>query len=284
MILLYVGRMNFDIYTLGKEYVDVKEAQVEHYSLLCDRYDEPENFLSCKLAKMIKKSSSRSLRPIRLWLNQSNEEYDFQDVRSNCSLTVFTPLDNCYPDCTYLSREVRNAFSSYLQSCPLSKQVCWPLFHHLVGFEHVENFSSLIKVYTKFDVHFLFEYVRYYYYTLYYYAYQFGDYCTRDVISALENKQLTFKELLSILKFALYTEPSLSPAIILKEFDKAVSIAEAQDEVQAVLSAITEEASSTHWLIPIIITSSDKKWIHKSTELNSKTLKHYFPVYWKYDL
>ena len=261
----FFGGMNFDIYQLNKDYSDVKTAQINHYTTLCDR-DSFSNALPCKLMNLAKRNNSASsIKPIRLWIN-STKNYMFDDIQSNCSFTIIASL-NCYPDCSNVFREIQNGFINYLRSCPLSYEICWPIINDMAGFKF---FNELLLMVNYFKINAPLPQVNsvlYFWYRLYYLPLLDKD-CTKDIISAIdEGEHFDFKKFLSILKFVQYTRPDLSPLLILKNIDKAAS--ETNFELTEMLETISKKASSSNWLIPIIAFSNNK--------YQHKLVKKHFP-------
>ena len=286
-ILFCLATMNFNIHELTSEHSDVRNVQIEYYNSHCDLHNSAHGKLSCKLLGELKKSNQSQLRPIRLWLN--TEEHDEVDDKiSKCALTI--SFDDCYPkDCRNPMSVVRNAFFKFLQSCPLSNNVTWPVVHHLVGFDQVINVlvSFLPKVVGIHLENFQFYKINSFLYYYYFFHYNIvGDSSTKNLISAIEERKLSsFRELLIIMKFTLYTQPNLTPIIILKSVEHAVNPINGTMPIQELLTDISEEVSSINWLIPIIATSEDKTWIRptkESSKDNSKQLEQLhdtFPVY-----
>ena len=274
--------INFDIHEpVSNEHSDVRNIQMEYYSSLCDHNSAHGN-LSCILFKQFQLANRK---PIRLFL--STKEHELYDKISNCALTV--SFDDCYPeDCSNPMSEVRNAFLKFLQSCPLSNNVTWPVIHHLVGFTTVNQmktfFVSIFKQTIGIDISLLTDNIAYYYYHFHYNILSHN--CTKNLINAIEKKKLTsFRELLIIMKFTLYTQPNLTPIIFLKSIEHAIN---GTMPIQEILTDISEEVSSINWLIPIIATSNDKSWIRKTGKKQTQKKKRkivnqlfyrVFPVY-----
>ena len=270
LIGLLFGRLNFDIHQLNNEYLDVKTAQINHYDMLCDRDSFPKS-LPCKLIN-ITNSSSSNIKPISLWLN-STQEYSFSDIQSNCSFTIIASFDNCYPDCSNSFREIQNGFISYLRSCPLSYEICWPIIHDMAGFKFVNEVTSIAEAFYKTIKPGVFRLnsVLYFWYSIYYLP-PLGNNCTKDLISAIDvGENLHFKKFVSILKFIQYTRPDLSPLLILKNIDKAFAKNGTMID-QQFRDILNDQVSSINWLIPIIATSNDNEWLW-SNEL----MKEHFP-------
>ena len=286
-ILFCFAKMNFNIRELTSEHSDVRNIQIEYYNSHCDPHNSAHGKLSCKLLGEFKRSNRSRLRPIRLWLN--TEEHDEVDDKINkCALTI--SFDDCHPrDCRNPMSEVRNAFLKFLQSCPLSNNVTWPVVHHLVGFGQVNDVLSLAFSKT-FGIHlenYQFYKIKNFLYYYYFFHYNImGDSSTNNLISAIEEEKLTsFRELLIIMKFVLFAQPNLTPVIILKSIEHAVNPINGTMPIQEILTDIDNEVSSINWLIPIIATSEDKTWIEptkESSKDNSKQLEQLhdtFPVY-----
>ena len=255
LIPTFFGVMNFDLHQLNMDYSDVKAAQINHYTTLCDRDSFP-NSLPCKLMNIAKRNNSASsIKPIRLWIN-STKNYMFDDIQSNCSFTIIASL-NCYPDCSNVFREIQNGFINYLRSCPLSSEICWPIIHNIAGFKPYDNLKLIIADYFKINAE-VNSVLQIWY--RFYYLPSFGKNCTKDVISVIDaGENINFKKFLSILKFVQYTFPDLSPLLILKNIDKAASETKFNNlALIEILETISKKASSSNWLIPIIAFSNNK--------------------------
>ena len=271
--------MNFDIYKLTETKMVVKQTLVNHYTTLCA---DSSTGLSCELKKiLIQEKNTHLLPPIRLFLNSTNNFYAFQDLKANCSFAIIASFEDCYPkNCKNPVRVIQNGLINYLSSCPLRNDLCWPILNHITGFDLVQLINSLLKTGLKLPESFpQVENILYFYYRFYYTFYRFGqDQCTKDVLSSMEKKELGIEDILSILKFALYTHPELYPALILSSFDNAAQ--EPYDSntlFENIILSLGEKASASNWLIPVIATAENHSWF-ETTKISSLPLKEYFPI------
>lgn len=270
LIAFAYGLMNStDLLQLNKNYSEVKTAQIKHYTMLCD-YSNSPNSLPCKLMNM---TTSANVNPIRLWLNQKNDftnKLSFNSMQFNCSFAIIASFDNCYPkDCRFPFRQIQNGFLDYLTVCPLSIDICWPIADHIIEI-YAWNIFNLLPSYITTNIasiRSLRKALSFYIY------YALGDsHCTKHILDELDTLQ--FEDFLSILKFVQYTRPDLSPSLILQSIDKAVSVNETRNfELIEMFKVMSKKASSNNWLVPIIATSTKRKWL-QSNEL----MKEYFPV------
>ena len=275
--------MNFDIHKLTEKKLVVKQTLLNHYTTLCA---DSSTGLPCELKKILNQGEyTQPIRPIRLILNSTNNFSAFRDLKANCSFAIIALFEDCYPKkCKNLVRVIQNGLINYLSSCPLRNDLCWPILNHITGFDSIQLLIQLFNSLTGQKLPESFpkvENILYFYYRFYYTFYRFGqDQCTEDVLSSMEKKELGIEDILSILKFALYTHPELSPALILSSFDNAAQKpynSNTRREFKNILHSLGEKASASNWLIPVIATAENHSWF-ETTMISSSPLKEYFPI------
>lgn len=281
----YYGGVEFDIHKLQSDQQLIKETLWNHHHALCQK--DPAQTLSCTLAKQFKTSMQKStpqIVPIRLPLNKTT--YSFKEIKANCSLTIIVPLDKCHPKhCPKPMQEIQNSLSAYLRKCPLSNEVCWPLIHHLTGFNFFKILDELLKLIIKNEISsslkMLFKMnsmLHLYYHLSYSSWFAKVNQCTFDIIDEIHKHDLKIEQLQDILKYFINTKPTLFPMVVLKNIDKAFCHGKDNQAMEYIVTYLSEATSDAHWLIPIIATTKDNGEWFKSTKLNGTIAKDYFPT------